>query len=55
MIWKLCEKIDRIMMWKFNLNEIKKTLNRNGSEVAKIGVFGNGYLDGIWEGVGQGG
>lgn len=24
MIWKLCEKIDRMMMWKFNLNEIKK-------------------------------
>lgn len=40
---------------EFNLCEIKKTLSRNGSEVAKIGVFGNGHLDGIWEGAGQGG
>lgn len=55
MIWKLCEKIDRMMMWKFNLLEIKKTLNDNCSEVAKIGVFGRGYFGGIWEGVWTGG
>ena len=55
MIWKLCKKIDRMMMWKFNLLEIKKTLNDNCSEVAKIGVFRRGYFGGIWEGVWTGG
>ena len=34
---------------EFNLTEIKKTLNCKYSEIAKIGVFGNEYLDGIWE------
>ena len=33
---------------------LKKTLNDNCSEVAKIGVFGRGYFGGIWEGSGQG-
>lgn len=44
-----------MMMWKFNLNEIKKTLNDNCSEVAKIGVFRRGYFGSIWEGVWTGG
>ena len=44
-----------MIMWKFNLIEIKKTLNDNCSEVAKIGVFGRGYFVGIWEGVWTGG
>ena len=38
---------------EFNLTEIKKTLNCKYSEIAKIGVFGSGRLEGIWEGSGQ--
>jgi hypothetical protein len=40
-----------MLIQEFNLREIKKTLNSNCSEVAKIGVFRSGYFGGYLEDV----